>query len=144
MFIKSDIEKLVKCYVYKFLGHPGLHHTIRCFTTFIWCYGCANVSVLNTLPLLFSTKLFDVALNSVYLPRGKLQLQHNELVEAIDPFKWDLTSLSNTYQLSNNLLLWMYILTCPYSVTAALIGQAFGIFPRNLVTSQWAIQSVVW
>jgi hypothetical protein len=25
--IKSDIKKLVKCYVYKFLGHPGLHHT---------------------------------------------------------------------------------------------------------------------
>ena len=23
----SDIEKLVKCYVHEFLGHPGLHHT---------------------------------------------------------------------------------------------------------------------
>jgi hypothetical protein len=28
IYIKSDIEKLVKCYVYEFLGHPGLHHII--------------------------------------------------------------------------------------------------------------------
>jgi len=27
IFIKSDIEKLIKCYVFEFLGHPGLHHT---------------------------------------------------------------------------------------------------------------------
>ena len=33
MFIKSDIEKLVKCYVYEFLGHPGLHHTLRLWAT---------------------------------------------------------------------------------------------------------------
>ena len=27
--MKSDIEQnLVKCYVYKILGHPGLHHTL--------------------------------------------------------------------------------------------------------------------
>ena len=39
--------------------------------------------------------------------------------------------------------MWMCICVCPYSVTAALIDQAFGIFPRNLVTSQGASQSVL-
>ena len=28
IFIKLDIEKIIKCHVYKFFGHPGLHHTI--------------------------------------------------------------------------------------------------------------------
>ncbi len=27
--MKSDIKKLVKCYVCKFLTNPGLHHTLN-------------------------------------------------------------------------------------------------------------------
>jgi len=63
--------------------------------------------------LLSSAKFVEVACDSVYILRVKPQ--HSVVVEAIDPFKWVLTSMSNIL----NVL-------CPYNVAAPLIGQACG------------------
>ena len=50
------------------------------------------------------------------------------VIEAIDPLKWAPISISNIYEVFHNLhMLWMFICTCLYHVTATLLCQAFGI-----------------
>jgi hypothetical protein len=62
----------------------------------------------------------------VTLREGKPEL--TAVIEAIDPFKWAPISISNTYEVFHNLhMLWMFICTCLYHVTATLLCQAFGI-----------------
>jgi len=56
------------------------------------------------------------------------------VIEAIDPFKWALTSISNTYNVIHNLhLLWMCIYMSRYHCSCQ---PSTSNFPRILVTSQ--------
>jgi len=109
---------------------------MRCFTTFI-CFGYAYVSVLTTLLLVLFFKLLESSKNSGHLPG--VNPKFTAVIEAMDPFKWAPTWMSNTYNLFRNLhihIMWKCICICPYHVTAALVGQDFGIFPRILITPQ--------
>ena len=66
-------------------------------------------------------RLLEVASNSPYPPRDKLE--HSVVVEAMDPFKWAHTSMSNTYWVLHNLhMLWMCICICPYHFTPSLVS----------------------
>ncbi len=57
------------------------------------------------------------------------------VIEAVDPIKIDLTSMSNTYKMFDNFhMLWMCIWMCPYKITVALVDQAFGSHIEFLVT----------
>ena len=97
---------------------------IRHFTSLKWCR-CTYGWVLITTLMLKSAKLLEVYSNSGYIKRGKPH--HNVAVEAIHPFKMALTPTWPTYKAFNKLhMLWMCKWTSPYSLTGALIGQAFG------------------
>jgi hypothetical protein len=49
------------------------------------------------------------------------------VIEAVDPIKIDLISMSDTCKVYDNLhMKWMWIWMCPYNITAALIDQALG------------------
>jgi len=87
------------------------------------CCGCAYVYVFSMLQFLSSAKLLEVALDTLYLPRGKPE--YSVVVEAVDPFKWASTSISNTYWVFHHLhILWVCIMCiCPYHVTATLVNR---------------------
>jgi len=76
--------------------------------------------------LLSLAKLLEVAWNSsVYILR--IQQQRSVVVEAIDPFKWAITLMSNIYKVFCTLhMLWMCMCICPYHVATPLISQAYG------------------
>ena len=59
------------------------------------------------------------------------------VVEAVDPFKWAPTSMSNTYKVFHNLhMLWMCICMRRYHITTALVSKAFGLTPTLLYFSR--------
>ena len=104
-------------------GLPYKYQThIRCFTTFICC-GCEYVWVLTTLCLILLPKL--LLLDLIYSPRGKPQ--HSAVHEAINYFKWNPTSISNTHKMFHNLhMLWMWICMTSYHIMPDLVTHAFG------------------
>ena len=100
---------------------------MRCFTTCICC-GCAYGWVLTTLQLLSWPSLWKLPrIPGTSRRRGKPQF--GVVIEAIDPSKWSLTSMSDTCKVFHSLhMLWMWIWLNPYNITAAVIGHAFGSY----------------
>ena len=89
------------------------------------------MSPCHVIVLTFAKPL-EVAQTSVHFP---LKAIHNSgVVEAVDPFKWAPTSISNTYNVIYNLhLLWMCIYMSCYHCSCQ---PSISNFPRILVTSQ--------
>ena len=49
------------------------------------------------------------------------------MIEAVDPIKTDLTLMSDTYKVFDNIhMQWMWIWMCPYNITAPHVDQALG------------------
>ncbi len=133
-------------YMYGYLprGKPQCGSVmIEAIDPFKLCCGCAYVeAVLATLPLFLSSQeLLEVFYKYGYFRRDKPQC--SAVIQAIDTFKWAHTSESTTYKLFLSLfMLWVLLYSCPYNVTAALVGLALGSFLHIWLPPEG--QTTVW
>ena len=89
----------------------------------------------------------DVLTNGICLWSGYLPMdkpQHNEVVEALDPFKTAPISFQTHTKCFTNLhMLWMCQWMCSYHVIAALIGQAFAWdLPRGKLQHSVVVKAI--